>query len=93
MAGNTNHPPVVYYLMSQFGGVVKIGTTVNLAGRMRRMERAQPAMKANVIVTEPGAELMEAYRHREFRNFRQVGDWFWLTPELIAHIRQLGGEL
>jgi hypothetical protein len=93
MAGSTNHPAVVYYLMSQFGGVVKIGTTINLAGRMRRMERAQPAMRANVIVTEPGGEIMEAFRFREFRKSRQVGDWFWLTPELIAHIRSLGGEL
>ena len=84
---------VVYYLMSQYGGVVKIGTTVDVPRRMARMPRAQPAMIPNVVATELGGVEVERARHLQFRHAHQVGEWFWLTDDLRAHIRSLGGDL
>jgi hypothetical protein len=77
---------VVYYLASQYGGVVKIGTTVDIDSRVRRMQRAQPAAEFIVLATEPGGVRVEQQRHREFARSRQQGEWFWLTPHLREHI-------
>jgi hypothetical protein len=85
------HSPVVYYLASQFGGVVKIGTTVNVTSRVARLERAQPALKGRIMATEPGDRHLEAERHQQFRHAHQVGEWYWLTPDLVEHIEHIAG--
>lgn len=84
---------VVYYIASQYGGVVKIGTTVDVELRIRRLQRAQPAAELKVLASEPGGIRLEQARHREFARSRQQGEWFWLTAHLREHIETLGGVL
>lgn len=91
LIGNSSgrhHHPVVYYLASEFGGVVKIGTTVNLAKRLNTPCRKR--VRLHVIAIEAGGADLERERHIQFRDIAQRADFFWLTPELQAHIDAIG---
>lgn len=77
------HPPVVYYMASELGGVVKIGCTVNLVKRLHDMNRGR-AIKYHVLGIEDGDEELERRRHLEFRPLAQRADFFWATPEFLA---------
>ena len=81
-----NHQPVVYYMTSEHGGVVKIGTTVNMPLRMKRFNRRHTEVTLTFQATEPGGLDVEKRRHKQFAHLNQVGEWFWLTPELQAWI-------
>lgn len=91
--GNANHAPIVYYMASELGGVVKIGTTTHYEKRMTRLMRAQPALRPILLAYEYGDQRLEFERHRQFRQSLQQGEWFWLTLDLAAHIRALGGAV
>lgn len=91
LIGNSSgrqHQPVVYYLASEFGGVVKIGTTVNLAKRLYTL--CKKRMRLHVIAIEAGGADLERKRHIQFRDIAQRSDFFWLTPEFQAHIDAIG---
>jgi len=74
-------PAVVYYL--RFADRVKIGFTTNLAERLRALPYDE------VLATEVGGASLERQRHHEFAHLRVNGEWFQLTPELVAHIESL----
>jgi hypothetical protein len=80
---------VIYYVASQLGGVVKIGTTVDLKSRLARLGRENPAVTLQVLATEPGGPSVEFERHRQFTKSHQRGEWYWLTPDLVAWIEGL----
>lgn len=82
---------LVYYIGTQFGGVCKIGTTVELPVRIRRLERRQPAARFEVLATEPGGIELERRRHRQFAAAYFQGEWYWMTDELRQHIAALKG--
>lgn len=87
-----NHEPVVYYLSSpEFSKVVKIGTTVNLDSRLKRMKRLKPDWDLHYLASEPGNETTEKQRMATFQHLRIAGDWFYLCDELEAHVATLGG--
>lgn len=92
-----SHDPVVYYMTSKHGGAVKIGTTVNLEARIRRFNRDNlrglKGVQCFVVATEPGGPTLEKQRHKQFQSAYLAPDWFWLTPELVGHIKSLGGVL
>ena len=91
LIGNSSgrqHQPVVYYLTSEFGGVVKIGTTVNLAKRLYTLSRKR--VRLHVIALEAGGADLERERHIQFKDIAQRSDFFWLTPEFQAHIDAVG---
>lgn len=73
--------PVVYYI--RFGDRVKIGTTFDLQARLSVIPHDE------VLGTEPGSYALEKRRHRQFAADRVVGEWFRLSPGLIAHIEGL----
>lgn len=80
-----SHSPVVYYMTSEYGGVVKIGTTVNLVKRLHNMNRGRE-VKYHVLGIEPGSYDTERQRHLMFKHISQRSDFFWATPELLNHI-------
>lgn len=93
-----NHQRVVYYAVrEEFPTVVKIGTTVNLPHRFEELRR-----KYGTSLTILGVEKdygsnenileLESKRHFEFRADRIIGEWFWVTPEVHAHISNLNHE-
>lgn len=74
------HEPVVYYAMTRFDSVVKIGTTVNLARRFVQLNKGK--IPLSPLVVESGAEPLERLRHLQFGGSRFSGEYFWLTDDL-----------
>lgn len=81
------HEPVVYYAMSDFGGVVKIGTTVNLFTRFARLNKGKVPLTP--LVVEAGDVTLEKQRHRQFGASRFSGEYFWLTDDLRYYMASL----
>lgn len=77
--------PLVYYV--RVGDHVKIGTTIDLRGRLRAMYLDESA----VLATEPGHYQLENQRHREFADERVHAnrELFNPSPRLMAHIERL----
>ncbi|WP_171110611.1 MULTISPECIES: GIY-YIG nuclease family protein [unclassified Streptomyces] len=76
---------LVYFVRS--GTAVKIGKTLNLAQRMRDIN----APETELLATEPGYTRRERELHQAFARYRLNGEWFRLTPPLIAYISDLRG--
>ena len=75
----------VYYLMVG-PSTVKIGTTVNLAQRIKQLRTDLQY----VVALEPGSHTLETQRHREFA-VERIGrrENFRLSDRLKAHIESL----
>lgn len=73
-------PGHVYYILR--GGLIKIGTTTDLQGRM------QALLPEAILAIEPGNQPLEKQRHREFTDLRVHSrrEWFRPGPALAAHI-------
>jgi hypothetical protein len=69
--------PVVYYV--RFRDCIKIGTTINTMSRFPDLPIEE------VVAFEPGDFAVERRRHAQFAASRVVGEWFEITPELLAH--------
>lgn len=74
---------VVYYI--RVGHLIKIGYTGNLKNRM-----GYYPPHAIILATEPGGRDLEQQRLRQFGGrMSDRSEWFYVTPELIAHINSL----
>lgn len=81
------HDQVVYYLTDEGNtGLVKIGTTVNMERRYKRMTKSMPLFQPCLLAYEAGDESREYARHRQFRAFRLQGEWFWMKGDLLVHV-------
>jgi hypothetical protein len=76
---------VVYY--AACGGLIKIGTTDRLYGRMHQL-------KARLLGFEPGSYDLETARKRQFAALRRGArsEYFGVAPVLLEHIRRLPGH-
>lgn len=72
------HEPIVYYM--KMGDLVKIGTSVNIAGRLEALNPER------LLAVEMGGYQIEAERHRQFAADRNHGEWFRATSELATHM-------
>lgn len=79
---------VVYYAELR-PGIVKIGTTLNLAARMSSLH----VPPASVIAAEPGTYDVEKARHRQFAHLR-IGqrEDFRVDNDLHAHVEGIAAE-
>ena len=79
----TNAKPNIVYYVKLPGDMIKIGTTSNLAQRLRSLRVDSDA----VLATEPGDRQLEAMRHAQFKSCR-IGtrENFKPTEELLSHI-------
>lgn len=76
-----NHDPLVYFVRN--GSLVKIGTTVNLKKRMRKLSMSM----ANVLRTEPGGQEVERSFHQRFADYREGNrEWFRLEGALAEFL-------
>lgn len=74
---------VVYYV--RVGRFIKIGRTTNLQSRIR----SYPP-ESELLATEPGGELVEAQRLRQFEHALTARqEWFEPADDLLAHIEGL----
>jgi hypothetical protein len=65
----------VYLIGSSESPLVKIGTTNNIASRLRSIQNMSPAALAVLWQTEGGLVLEQAL-HERFRKYRKHGEWF-----------------
>jgi len=72
------HEPIVYYM--KMGDLVKIGTSINIAGRMDALHPER------LLAVEMGGYQIEGERHRQFAADRNHGEWFRVTDQLVAHM-------
>lgn len=73
-----NRPPVrycVYLIGSPDSHLVKIGTTRDIATRLRNIQNMSPA-PLEVLWQTAGGLLMERVLHERFRKYRRHGEWF-----------------
>lgn len=81
-------PKFVYFARAGRGKRVKIGTTVNVSGRMTGL--AHPLVgKLNVLAIIDGGFDVENQMHRRFAEYRIKGEWFRLEGTLAAFIAKL----
>lgn len=72
---------VVYYV--RIGGLIKIGTTVNMQARMSQL------MIDEVLATEPGDRELELMRQKQFKHLRERGERFRPEPDLLSHVAMI----
>ncbi len=79
---------VCYYLENPIENQIKIGHSRRLRQRVKTLS-AEAKVDLRLLATEPGGELVERMRHREFADIRIKGEWFRPSPELLTHIESL----
>ncbi len=72
------HAPLVYFVAHEPTAVVKIGTTNNLATRLRQLQAGSP-VPLSVLFCIPGGRAIERELHTRFATSRTHGEWFKLT--------------
>ena len=86
--------PFVYYI--QCGMYVKIGTSIDRFNRVKQLAKGGKAKRPMIWVGDPqllavefGNAFHERMRHHKFAQYRELGEWFFLTEELAAFIEGL----
>lgn len=88
--GNYRHDPIVYYLGAENAGVIKIGTTVNMGSRFKRIAKNAPGVAPVLYAWEYGDEMLERERHKRFRDSSYlIGEWHIASPMLVEWLHHL----
>lgn len=86
-------PSIIYFVRRE--GLIKIGTTTQLAKRVKAISRGSCMPNGmtigpvEVLATMPGDRNIEEHLHRRFAEVRFQGEWFHETPELLALVARL----
>jgi Meiotically up-regulated gene 113 len=77
------------YFIGGTSGPVKIGTTVNLPARLKKLQTGS-ANRLRVLACVPGGLALEAEYHRRFAALQVNGEWFKGAPvrSEIARLRK-----
>lgn len=76
---------VVYYIQCSGSGLIKIGASADLCGRLAQMQSGSPH-ELMILATEPGGFDVERARHAQFSASRVRGEWFQDSELLRGHI-------
>ena len=86
--------PFVYYI--QCGSFMKIGTSINPESRCDQLRRGGKAMRPSIwvgdpqlIAYEPGNVNKECALHKQFAEYRDLGEWFVLNDSLAEHVAEI----
>lgn len=80
------------YLLGSDSGVFKIGKTVNLDGRLERLETIYPGETPLIHYFETDdTTTAEQLLHQRYADRRQKGEWFALLNPDVAEIQAIGG--
>lgn len=71
----------IYLIVCETTGRLKIGWTINTAGRMRTLQAGSPT-KLRLVGEVPGDRHREQQLHRLLDAFRLHGEWFDYTKEV-----------
>ena len=91
-----SHPPkpgvpgvgCVYFIKARGTDRVKIGWTNDLKKRLANLQTASPFRLKVLLVLDESSRSVEKSLHDRFATARVCGEWFLLTGELKAIIRQ-----
>jgi len=74
-------------------GLIKIGTSVNVARRHKRLVQERKE-DLKVLLVLPGGSKFENELHQRFKAYRREGEWFDPNPKLFEFIykSQVSGE-
>lgn len=86
---NKKHAQVVYFVTGEGLGVVKIGTTNNMANRFARMKRTSPGVKPLLIAWYYGTAADESREHASLRQYLLSRDWFVLSGAVENRVRNI----
>lgn len=78
---------MIYYIIDLDGMLVKIGFTTDLRSRMHVIQSSTPN-RLVLIATHWGELEDERSIHEQWQHLRVRGEWFRLTPELLAFIEE-----
>jgi hypothetical protein len=92
-AANQDEFPIgrVYFAELPSQGLIKIGSTVNLAARLKHLASVLPEAPVLLGTIEGGAS-EEMRWHVRWAHVRRYREWFSATPELRAAIAAAVGE-
>ena len=74
------HRADVYAIRCGMSGRVKIGSSLDVARRLRELQAASPTSLEAVAVIRRGGRLLEARLHDQYGTYRLDGEWF--APEV-----------
>lgn len=77
--------PVVYFIIGIGTDLVKIGRTTNISGRLGTLQTGSP-VKLLLVTTIYGNEAEETAIHKLLSKYREHGEWFRMTDEVIEVI-------
>lgn len=78
----------VYFLRESGIGAIKIGTSKNVALRVRSIASGMPH-GLTLLATMPGWHRVETLVHQLFEHARIRGEWFRPIPELLEYIDEI----
>lgn len=79
----------VYFIYSEATGLVKVGFSNNPTKRFETLSTASPT-PLQLLGFIGGGLALEKGLHHEFGKFRVTGEWFRMSPSIIAYMRQKG---
>lgn len=87
-----NNKQVVYFIGDIHGLYVKIGITssiFSLSHRFRTIQGCNPTqLKLLGFLQDDTAIKLERRLHEQFKNYRRIGEWFILAPEITRYIKE-----
>lgn len=86
------YPDYVYFVLNRPLGLVKIGSTSFVAGRLSQLS-LQVGMDLDLAAVIPaGGSRLERHFHQMFSHLATKGEWFRSAPELEAVIQDVLSE-
>jgi hypothetical protein len=78
---------VVYYLLRESDGLIKIGTSTIFRNRLSGLRGEHGALR--ILLTHRGDRICEQGMHMRFRDLRVTGEWFRPGKPLVAWILEV----
>lgn len=86
---------MIYFIQSEDGGPIKIGTTIRLSQRLKQLA-AESGGNLRVLAVTDGDRKIERMLHERFDYLRVTGEWFEpgddLTGFIVTDAREWDGE-
>ncbi len=84
----TGDGATVYFMQVEPEGPIKIGIAENVQSRLDSIQSASPYPIRVIGVIPRGGIKLERELHRQFKEGRLRGEWFWPTTELLSWIER-----
>lgn len=81
-------PRQIYFIKAD-NGLTKIGLSINLEERFRRLQADSPCVLTLLFtVNSDDAYTLEQDLHKQFAIYRRHGEWFFLSDSALAEIKK-----